>query len=156
VNTTIHRPLAALFLLGAAAATSPARAETFVCGDGAGCPTAIPDPGSASSSIDVLSATCPFGLPVVDLTVDVHVLHQWTGDLTITLEHESGARAVLFRRPLIDQVAGGCAGDDIDATYASSVSGARAARPSLRRRARCRRSTTSTPSTACRATCCGP
>jgi uncharacterized repeat protein (TIGR01451 family) len=77
---------------------------------GANCDGAIPDLGSASSSMVVEQCE-----EVVDVNVGLDVAHTWVGDLSFTLTSPGGVQsAVVVARPgTIFGFLAGCSGDDI-------------------------------------------
>ena len=73
-------------------------------------PVAIPDPGTATSVINVAD-----GRAITDLNVSLNASHTWVGDLTFTLSH-NGVSVAVIDRPGVPTSTYGCSGDDINAT----------------------------------------
>lgn len=74
-----------------------AAASADVYGPGAGF--AIPDSGSASSTINVVNVANPTIVSVNSVTVNVSVAHTWVGDITLILTAPNGDDCQLMRRP---------------------------------------------------------
>jgi len=113
----IHTLAFALVLVAGALAAQPV---TTVCATN--CDALIPDavvdtPGSVISTLTVPAGTCSGpGAYVALARVDVDLLHDWVGDLTLGLTGPTAA-STLLQRPGAP-LPGDCASDDIDALFA--------------------------------------
>ena len=73
----------------------------------------IPDNTPAGFTVDMLLNNVQ-DFPVIDLDVELHVLHPYVGDLKVVLTHvDSGRTAVLIDRPGRGDTGSGCTSNNI-------------------------------------------
>ena len=112
-------------LLALLALPAVSRAQTYECGSA--CRTAILDgsrsadgterAGSATSTLLVLPGACAQQDRIVDVDLDVQLVHPYVGDLELELTHPDGTGVVVLLRPGSGSIAGYCPNDDIDASF---------------------------------------
>lgn len=106
-----------------------ARAQTYPCEPplGTNCSTPINDAwfrnssatttGTTSSTLVVLPGACDPGDTVVDVDLEVDILHPYVGDLELLLTHPDGTAVTLLYRPGIGAVDLNCPNDDVGITF---------------------------------------
>lgn len=101
-------------------AVSPAAAQInadCATGGGASCDALIPDAnkgiaGVLESTIPLGGAACNGPDQVLDVNVSVALIHDWVGDLRLTLVHPDGTTSAELLTPAVGNL-----DDDVDATF---------------------------------------
>ena len=118
--TTLRFLLSGALLLGSAAF-----AQTYDCQptNGTNCVTAIPDPGSASSTLVVPKATCGDIVNVAKVVVHATIHHDFVGDLSLSLTDPAGTVVQLVNPPSDGAVPGGCPSPNLDVVFSDGAQG---------------------------------
>lgn len=113
------------FLSGALLLASAAFAQTYDCQptNGTNCVTAIPDPGSASSTVVVPKASCGDVVGVAKVVVHATIHHDFVGDLSLSLTDPSGTVVKLLSPPLDGLAPGGCPSPNLDLVFSDGATG---------------------------------
>jgi subtilisin-like proprotein convertase family protein len=114
------------FLLsGALLLATGALAQSYDCRptNGTNCVTAIPDPGSASSTVMVPEGACGAIVNVAKVVVHATVHHEFVGDLSLSLTAPSGTAVKLLNPPLDGEVPGGCPSPNLDLVFSDGAQG---------------------------------
>lgn len=100
-------------------------AQSYDCQptNGTNCVTAIPDPGSASATVRVPEGACGDVLQVAKVVVHATVLHDFVGDLSLTLTDPDGTTVRLLDPPLEKDVPGGCPSPNLDLVFSDGAQG---------------------------------
>ncbi|MBK8587990.1 MAG: proprotein convertase P-domain-containing protein [Sandaracinaceae bacterium] len=105
------------------------RAQTYECEAplGTNCATPINDAwfrfsvptttGVTTSSLIVLPGACDPSDTVVDVDLDVDILHPYVGDLELLLTHPDGTAVTLMYRPGVGAIDLNCPNDDLSVTF---------------------------------------
>lgn len=114
----------ALVVSLAALAPSLAAAQQYECAPlGTNCDAEIPDAygrfntgvtaGVLESTLTVLPGDCPIDALIVDVDLEVDIVHPYVGDLGLELVHPDGTAVELLHRPGIGLIELTCPGDDL-------------------------------------------
>lgn len=73
--------------------------------------------GQTTSTLIVTPGACDTDDMIVDVDLDLDILHPYIGDLEVTLTHPSGTSTQLLYRPGIGVIDGNCPNDDLKVSF---------------------------------------